>query len=100
MTWTEATSPAMRDFVEQLAGEASHLLADLRADDDSTVEDAARFLLDTLHDASERLSQATLEVARAARDAGIPSNQLREWTRVPPAVMDRDIADYEQSLRQ
>ena len=99
MTWSDVTSPQTREFVEQLAEEAADLLHGLRAHDDSAVDDAARFLLETLKDAGGRLEQATLEVARAALDAGVPAGQLSQWTGQPSGVLTREIEDYEQSLR-
>jgi hypothetical protein len=98
-TWRSAVPAERRAVISALVGEAAEHLTDLRGVQVGTAREAGRRLLQTLTRANGLLEQALQETTAVALRAGVPLEDLAEWTGQPAAALERHFAEQQSNDR-
>ncbi|MGW1768446.1 DNA-binding protein [Streptomyces sp. NPDC002073] len=87
ISWRAAVPEVDRVCLQHLLDEVSQILAGINVHDQRPVAGAGRSLLQALVKGGEMWDRVLLGAAQAALGAGVPSDSVREWGKIPADVL-------------
>lgn len=95
--WRSAVPAERRAVITALVAEATDDLTGLRGAQIGSAREAGHRLLQTLTRTTGLLQQALHETTAAALQAGIPVEDLAEWTGQPVTVLERYLTEHQSN---